>query len=86
MLSLIAALAFSAPQLPPLPPIRREPQIAYLDRSGVLLGVRGGRYGPPVDVARLPSYVPAAFVAIEDRRFYSHAGFDPVGMARAIVT
>jgi len=29
--------------------------------------------------------VPAAFVAIEDRRFYSHAGFDAVGMARALV-
>ena len=35
--------------------------------------------------ARLPPYVPAAFVAIEDRRFYEHSGFDPVGMARAVV-
>jgi penicillin-binding protein 1A len=68
-----------------LPPIRRDPQITYLDRSGAVIGVRGGRYGPPVDIARLPAYVPAAFVAIEDRRFYSHAGIDPVGMARALM-
>jgi penicillin-binding protein 1A len=68
-----------------LPPIRRDPQITYLDRSGAVIGVRGGRYGPPVDVGRLPTYVPAAFVAIEDRRFYSHAGIDPVGMARALM-
>ncbi|MEO7026548.1 MAG: PBP1A family penicillin-binding protein, partial [Caulobacteraceae bacterium] len=34
----------------------------------------------------LPSYVPAAFVAIEDRRFYEHAGVDPIGIARAIVS
>jgi penicillin-binding protein 1A len=47
--------------------------------------VRGGRYAPPVDLARLPAYVPAAFVAIEDRRFYSHPGFDAMGMARALV-
>jgi penicillin-binding protein 1A len=49
-----------------------------------VLGVRGGRYAPPADLARLPAYVPAAFVAIEDRRFYEHAGFDPVGIARAL--
>jgi penicillin-binding protein 1A len=84
----LAALSLSlpAPQLPPLPPIRRDPQITYLDRSGQLLGVRGGRYGPPVDLAKLPPYVPAAFVAIEDRRFYQHSGFDAVGIARAIVS
>ena len=73
-------------QLPPLPPIKRDPQITYLDRSGAVLGVRGGRFGPPVDVARLPPYVPAAFVAIEDRRFYSHDGYDAMGIARAIVS
>ena len=50
-----------------------------------MLGVRGGRYAPPMDLAKLPPYVPAAFVAIEDRRFYSHAGFDAMGMARALV-
>ena len=50
-----------------------------------MLGVRGGRYAPPVDLAKLPPYVPAAFVAIEDRRFYSHPGFDAMGMARALV-
>src|SRR5579859_935914 len=82
----VASLLTSGPQLPPLPPIKREPQITYVDRAGATLGVRGGRFGPPVDVARLPAYVPAAFVAIEDRRFYSHEGFDPVGMARALMS
>jgi len=87
LIPLIAALSIAAalPEVPQLPPIVREPQITYLDRSGAVIGVRGGRYGPAVDIAKLPPYVPAAFVAIEDRRFYSHAGFDPVGIARAIV-
>ncbi len=85
MITLVAALSLSALELPPLPTIRRDAQITYLDRTGAVLGVRGGRYGPQVDLARLPPYVPATFVAIEDRRFYSHAGFDPMGIARAIV-
>ncbi len=88
MLSLLAAAAIlgSGPEIPQLPPIRRDPQVTYLDRSGAVIGVRGGRFAPPVDIDRLPPYVPAAFIAIEDRRFYSHDGFDPVGMARALVS
>ena len=80
-----SSLSFSAADLPRLPEIKREPQITYLDRSGAVIGVRGGRFAPPVDIARLPAYVPAAFVSIEDRRFYDHAGFDPMGMARAVI-
>ncbi len=79
-------LSLSSPDLPRLPPVTRDAQITYVDRSGAVLGVRGGRFAPPVDLARLPPYVPAAFVSIEDRRFYDHAGVDPMGLARAIVT
>ena len=79
----LAASLFSAPGA--LPEIRRDPQILYLDRSGALIGVRGGHVPPPVDLDKLPPYVPAAFVSIEDRRFYEHSGFDAVGMARALV-
>jgi penicillin-binding protein 1A len=81
-----AALMGGALEMPSLPPIKREPQVTYVDRTGVVIGVRGGKYGPPVNIDQLPAYVPAAFVAIEDRRFYEHAGFDPVGIARAIVS
>ncbi len=84
-LAAAAVLATTPFDIPALPPIRRDPQITYVDRSGAVLGVRGGRYGPPVDIAKLPAYVPAAFVAIEDRRFYSHPGFDAEGIARAVI-
>ena len=83
--SLLSQVAFTAPELPRLPDIKRDPQITYLDRSGAVLGVRGGRYAPPVNLASLPAYVPAAFVAIEDRRFYEHQGVDALGIARALV-
>jgi penicillin-binding protein 1A len=87
LLALFAAVSLAAPSpdLPRLPEIRREPQVTYLDRTGAVIGVRRGRFGPPVDVARLPAYVPAAFVAIEDRRFYEHNGVDPLGIGRAVM-
>lgn len=86
VLPLLVSLSVALPDVGPPPPIKRAPQIIILDREGRTLATRGGRYGPPVDVAALPAYVPAAFVSIEDRRFYSHDGFDPVGMARALAT
>jgi len=87
LISLTAALAMAAqgPELPRMPAIQRAPQITYVDKAGAVIGVRGGRYAPAVDLAKLPAYVPAAFVAIEDRRFYEHTGFDPRGIARAVV-
>jgi penicillin-binding protein 1A len=81
----VSLAAFAPPELPKLPEIKREPQITYVDRSGAVLGVRGGKYAPPVNLAGVPAYVPAAFVAIEDRRFYEHQGVDALGIARALV-
>jgi len=37
----------------------------------------------PVSIRALPDYVAHAVVAIEDKRFYEHRGFDPIGIARA---
>jgi penicillin-binding protein 1A len=81
----VSLVSFGAPELPKLPEIKRDPQITYVDRSGAVLGVRGGKYAPPVNLASVPAYVPAAFVAIEDRRFYEHQGVDALGIARALV-
>ena len=38
----------------------------------------------PVDISKLNAVTPAAFIAIEDRRFYRHWGIDPRGIARAV--
>jgi penicillin-binding protein 1A len=74
-----------------LPPIqsleipKRPPSIKIVDLQGRLLATRGDMGGAAVPLKDLPRYVPQAFVAIEDRRFYSHYGIDPIGIARAIV-
>ena len=38
-----------------------------------------------VSLANLPPYVPHAFVAIEDKRFYRHSGLDTYRFTRAII-
>ncbi len=81
----LAVFAYGLPDTSKLYQVQRQPSISYLDRSGGLVAVRGSQFAPPVNLDELPPYVPAAFVAIEDRRFYHHFGFDPIGMVRMVV-
>jgi penicillin-binding protein 1A len=80
----LAVFATGLPDTSKLYDVSRTPSISYLDRSGALVAVRGSQFAAPVNLDELPAYVPAAFVAIEDRRFYHHLGFDPVGMVRVV--
>jgi len=65
--------------------VRKEPSITLLAQDGTILSVRGPLYGETVRLTDLPSHVPQAFIAIEDRRFYEHAGVDPRGVLRAVL-
>ena len=62
----------------------RPPGITFLDRTGAVIAVRGSRHGAPVALGALPAFVPRAFLAAEDRRFYSHGGVDAQGTIRAL--
>ncbi|MCC7003325.1 MAG: PBP1A family penicillin-binding protein [Gemmatimonadaceae bacterium] len=65
--------------------IVRPPQSSLvLARDGTLIGEIGKEWRTNVAIATLPKYVPQAFVAVEDRRFYEHDGVDLVGIASAI--
>ncbi len=59
--------------------------VTIVDDQGRPIARRGLTQGERIDVSRLPSYVPNAFIAIEDRRFRSHFGLDPIGLVRAAV-
>ncbi|ESQ74930.1 transglycosylase domain-containing protein [Asticcacaulis sp. AC402] len=83
-IAFLAVMAIDLPDTSNLYQTNRQPSVTYLDRSGALIAVRGSQYAPPVDIDALPDYVPLAFVAIEDRRFFQHPGFDPVGITRAL--
>ncbi|MBV9136996.1 MAG: penicillin-binding protein, partial [Hyphomicrobiales bacterium] len=74
-------------KLPPIDQLavpKRAPNVAILASDGSLIANRGETGGRTVTLSELPAYAPKAFVAIEDRRFYSHLGIDPIGLARAL--
>jgi penicillin-binding protein 1A len=63
----------------------RRPSMVLQDQSGALIATYGDVVGDPLRLSDMPSYLPAAAVSVEDRRFYQHWGIDPWGMARAAV-
>src|SRR5215831_7398 len=84
----IGVLAWTGAHMPPLQSLeipKRPPSIQIVDLNGRPLATRGDAGGTVLPFKDLPKYVPQAFVAIEDRRFYSHFGVDPMGVARALV-
>ena len=64
---------------------KRPPTIQIVGFDGSVLASRGEMPGANVSLKDLPPYLPKAFIAIEDRRFYSHYGVDPLGILRAAV-
>src|SRR5215470_968168 len=76
-------VAISLPPIQSLEIPKRPPQIEIVGSDGKPLATRGEMHGATVTLKELPPYLPRAFVAIEDRRFYSHFGIDPIGLLRA---
>lgn len=83
IISLTIWLALTAPLGRALEPAKK-PSLVLLDSGGRPIARRGDYKEEPVEIVRLPAYVPAALIAIEDRRFYEHIGVDPRGIARAL--
>jgi len=85
---IVAAGAFAL-VLATLPPIqslevpKRPPTVEIVGIDGRPLVTRGEMSGTDVALKDLPPYLPRAFIAIEDRRFYQHHGIDPLGLVRA---
>jgi penicillin-binding protein 1A len=92
----VSALVFACPAIaqqaaaPAQPPVEAwqlitPPQSSQVyARDGSLLGEIGREWRTIISIKTLPAYVPNAFIAVEDQRFYSHNGVDLVGIAAAI--
>jgi len=63
--------------------VNQAPGMTFEDATGKLIATRGPHHGHQVTLRELPSYVPRAFMAAEDRRFYQHGPVDLQGISRA---
>ena len=87
-LAIIGVIVYYGAQLPAsntwaIP--ERPPNIRILAADGSLISNRGQTGGEAVTFRELPHYVPAAFIASEDKRFMSHFGVDPIGLLAVAV-
>ena len=76
-----------APELPDTSKVWVDggaPATIILASDGSEIARRGGSRSSPVRYQELPQHLIDAVVSIEDRRFFSHFGLDPLGLARAI--
>ncbi len=81
--ALLAYFAYDLPDFNELYIIERRNSISLRAADGSMLATFGDLYGEHRTLAELPKHLPQALLATEDRRFYSHYGIDPVGLARA---
>ena len=81
--ALLAWLAWDLPRPESALAATRRPSVTLLDASGGVIAHSGDLYGETVAPRDLPRHVIDAMLATEDRRFRSHFGLDPIGLARA---
>lgn len=89
VIAVIGVVIYVGAHLPPIQSLeipKRPPTIEIVGIDGSMLAQRGEMAGANIALRDLPPYLPKAFIAIEDRRFYSHFGIDPIGILRALVT
>ena len=89
LMSLFGVIAFAwySRDLPrPDQVVRREGfSTKIFDRNGELLyDVFADQRRTPVELSQIPETLRQATIAIEDKNFYSHQGFDPLGWVRAM--
>jgi penicillin-binding protein 1A len=88
-IAVVGVVVWVGAHLPPIQSLeipKRPPTIQITGLDGSVLAMRGEMAGANVALKDLPPYLPKAFIAIEDRRFYSHHGIDPWGILRAAIT
>jgi penicillin-binding protein 1A len=61
----------------------RRPSLTLEDRTGHVFARFGDVVGEKLRLGDMPAYLPAAFIAVEDRRYWQHPGIDLIGLARA---
>ena len=87
-LALAVAVGLTAQSLPSYDELKDkqlgEQMIVVRARDGSELVSLGPSYGKWLNYSEIPKVMRDAMVSVEDRRFRSHIGVDPIGIARAV--
>lgn len=81
---ILAWHAYQLPDIHDLDRYTRPGSVQMAAAEGAMFASYGPLHGDPVTVAEMSPHLPAAVIAIEDRRFPDHFGVDPLGLARAM--
>ena len=80
------AVAVALGSLPDFDELMRSPNgqsVEVRAADGTVLTTLGPSYGQWLPFREIPKTMVDAMISVEDRRFYSHPGVDPIGIARA---
>jgi len=82
-----ASVLYMASNLPPMTDLvdgRARGSVTLLDTDGQVFAWRGDQFGGMITADTVSPYLHNAVIATEDKRFYSHFGLSPRGIASAI--
>ena len=86
-IGVFTSVYFAAQSMPSFTSLKQSQNgqtILVRARDGSEIVELGPSYGQWVDARDIPQVMKDAMVSVEDHRFYSHFGVDPVGLARAV--
>ena len=87
MLAILGAVLFYTATLPPVTALldgRSRGSVTLLDRDGSIFAWRGEQFGGQITAETVSPHLKNAVIATEDKRFYSHLGVSPRGIASAV--
>ena len=88
LLALVVAVAVATAYLPSYGELTRRADLGQMIRvraaNGQVLLSLGPSFGRWLPYEQIPAEMRAAIISTEDRRFRSHVGVDPIGIARAL--
>src|SRR5215210_240934 len=88
LLALVVAVAVAVASLPGYPELSRRSDLGQMIRvrssNGTVLVSLGPSFGQWLRYEDIPPQMRTAMIAVEDKRFRSHIGVDPLGIARSI--
>jgi penicillin-binding protein 1A len=88
LLALAVAVAVAVASLPSYSQLTQRSDLGQMIRvhasNGAVLVSLGPSFGQWLTYDHIPASMRSAMIAIEDRRFRSHPGIDPIGLVRAV--